>query len=86
MADDINIQLADDLFAGATGGVSVDPSVAAQYDVVGTVLKFLEGNDYEVRFNDGAVVIATSEVGGTLPKGAPVGLRAIRGGWIMKRI
>ena len=79
-----NYQLSDDDFSGATGGLTKLPK-ADGFDVIGTISKLLDENEYEVHFGDGAVVVAAPEEKRSIHIGTPVGLKAIRGGWNIVR-
>ncbi|RKM61374.1 hypothetical protein D6855_05645 [Butyrivibrio sp. CB08] len=54
------------------------------YDAIGIVVMHLGGNQYQVRFDDGAELVATCQSDENVPDGSGVGLLAIDGGWIMQ--
>ena len=55
----------------------------SDYDAVGTVVMHLGGRQYQVRFDDGAELVATSYSDEDVTEGTTVGLFAIAGGWTM---
>ena len=85
MADNKNMQLSDDMFAGVTGGFTSSEK-ATDYDAIGKVVMTLGDKKYMVRFDDGGEVIATPDKGETVTEGSKVGLFAVAGGWTMRVI
>ncbi len=58
----------------------------SDFDITGTVVRYLGDGEYQVRFNDGAEVVARPEGGGQIGTGVRRGLGAVAGGWIMREI
>lgn len=83
MADNKNVQLSDEAMLGATGGLTGGEQKMPDYDAIGSVVMHLGGKQYQVRFDDGAELVATNQSEGTVPDGSTVGLYAIAGGWTM---
>ena len=83
MADNKNVQLSDEAMLGATGGFAVDEQKMPDYDAIGSVVMHLGGSQYQVRFDDGAELVATNKSSGDVAAGTKVGLYAIAGGWTM---
>lgn len=83
MADKKNVQLLDEEMFNATGGLNSGNQETKDFDAVGTVIMHLSGRQYQVRFDDGAELIATSYSDESVAEGTNVGLFAIAGGWTM---
>ena len=83
MADKKNVQLSDEAMFSATGGLTGGEQKLPDYDAIGTVVMHLGGKQYQVRFDDGAELVATNQSEGMVPDGSKVGLFAIAGGWTM---
>ena len=83
MAEKKNVQLSDEMLLGATGGLTATKENKPDYDAIGSVIMHLGGKQYQVRFDDGAELIATYQSGGEVSDGTKVGLYAIAGGWTM---
>jgi hypothetical protein len=83
MAEKKNFQLSDEMLFGATGGLTAAKGDKPDYDAIGSVIMNLGGKQYQVRFDDGAELIATYQSGGEVLDGTKVGLYAIAGGWTM---
>ncbi len=83
MAGEKNVKLSDEMLFNATGGLNAGEQNAPEYDAIGTVVIHLGGRQYQVRFDDGAELIATSQSDGAVSEGAKVGLFAVAGGWNM---
>ena len=83
MADNRNIQLSDEAMLGATGGLVAGEQKMPDYDAIGSVIMYLGGKQYKVRFDDGAELVATDKSGREISVGAKVGLYAVAGGWTM---
>ncbi len=83
MADNKNVQLTDEMLLGATGGLTKAGDNEPDYDAVGSVVMYLGERKYQVRFDDGAELVATCQSGGEVSDGTKVGLYAIAGGWTM---
>ncbi len=62
--------------------VSQMPKVT-EYDALGVVTMSLGGRSYQVRFNDGAELIATNSSEESVSDGTGVGLIAADGVWTM---
>ena len=58
----------------------------SDFDVTGTVIRYLGNGEYQVRFADGAEVVASAENGTEVGTGIEMGLCAVGGGWIMRDI
>jgi len=84
MADEKNVQLSDEMLLGATGGLTTTNEQIPNYDAVGVVVMHLGGRQYQVRFDDGAELVATNQSDDPVPDGTGVGLFAIDGGWTMQ--
>ncbi len=84
MADNKNIQLSDEMLLGATGGLSTEEGQLQNFDAIGNVVMNLGGRQYQVRFDDGAEIIATSKTDAAVADGTKVGLMAVSGGWTMQ--
>ena len=54
------------------------------YDAIGIVVMHLGGSQYQVKFDDGAELVATCQSEGEVSDGAGVGLLAVDGGWTMQ--
>ena len=78
-----NVQLSDEMLLNATGGLNAGEQNAPEFDAIGTVVIHLGGRQYQVRFDDGAELIAATQSDETVPDGAKVGLFAVAGGWKM---
>ena len=65
-------------------GMTAKTSGDLQFDVSGTVIRYLGDGEYKGRFDDGAEVVAVSEGGKEVGAGSQMGLCAIDGGWIMR--
>ncbi len=83
MADNKNVQLSDEAMLGATGGFTGGEPKMPDYDAIGSVVMHLGGKQYQVRFDDGAELVATNQTDGPVPDGSKVGLFAVAGGWTM---
>ncbi len=55
----------------------------SDYDAIGSVVMRLGGAQYQVRFDDGAELIATNQSDEVVAEGTKVGLFAVAGGWTM---
>ncbi len=55
----------------------------SEYDALGVVTMSLGGRYYQVRFDDGAELIATNISDDDIPDGTGAGLIADHGGWIL---
>ncbi len=84
MNDEKNIQLSDEMLKDASGGLSLDQQKTPEYDAVGTIEMHLGGKLYQVRFSDGAELVASSQTDDILPASTQVGLYAVTGGWILQ--
>ncbi len=84
MNDEKNIQLSDEMLMGANGGVSIDRQKDPEYDAMGTIVMHLGGRLYQVRFSDGAELVANSQTDDILPANTQVGLYAVTGAWILQ--
>lgn len=84
MNDEKNIQLSDEMLMGANGGLSLDQQKQGEFDAVGTTVIHLGGRLYQVRFSDGAELVASSQTDDILPANTQVGLYAVTGGWILQ--
>ena len=84
MADGKNIQLSDELLMGATGGFTTSEQQISSFDAIGIVVIHLGGRQYQVRFDDGAELIATNQSDEIISDGTRVGLFAVAGGWTMQ--
>ena len=84
MKDEKNIQLSDEMLMGVSGGVSLGQEKEPEYDAMGTIVMHLGGNLYQVRFSDGAELVATSQTEEILPENTKVGLFAVTGGWVLQ--
>jgi hypothetical protein len=82
MADYKN-ELSDKKMSGAIGGVAVDEHKLPDYDAIGSVVMPLGGAQYQVRFDDGAELVAKNKSREEVVEGTKVGLFAIDGGWTM---
>lgn len=79
----MNVALSDDLMTAATGGLTTAMEQMPNYDATGEVVMHRGGRNYQVRFDDGAELIATSQSDTLVPDGTGVGLFAVAGGWSM---
>lgn len=86
MSDEKNIQLDDELLAGAAGGLVNDIDKMPNYDAIGAVIMSMGEGQYLVRCDDGAELIASCESEGVVADGSKVGLFALYGGWIMRKL
>ena len=84
MKDEKNIQLSDEMLMGANGGLSLNQQKQAEFDAIGKVVMHLGGRLYQVRFSDGAELVASSQTDDILPANTQVGLYAVTGGWILQ--
>ncbi|MBO5598433.1 MAG: hypothetical protein J5943_07525 [Oribacterium sp.] len=84
MKDKKNIQLSDEMLMGANGGLSLNQQKQAAFDAIGKVVMHLGGRLYQVRFSDGAELVASSQADDILPANTQVGLYAVTGGWILQ--
>ncbi len=82
MADYTN-ELSDNKMSGTTGGTIADEHKIPDYDAIGSVVMHLGGAQYQVRFDDGAELVATNKSREEVVEGTKVGLFAIDGGWTM---
>jgi hypothetical protein len=83
MADNKNVQMSDEAMHGAAGGFTGGESKMPEYDAIGSVVMHLGGQQYQVRFDDGAELVATNQTEGPVLDGSKVGLFAVSGGWTM---
>lgn len=83
MADKKNTQMLDKELFDAIEGMPSGKHKDSDYDAVGTVVMHLGGRQYQVRFDDGAELVATSYSEEDVTEGTTVGLFAIAGGWTM---
>ena len=83
MSGKINVALSDDMLAAATGGLTAKMKQTPNYDATGEVVMHRGGRNYQVRFDDGAELIATTQSDTLVPDGTGVGLFAVAGGWTM---
>ena len=86
MADGKNVQLSDELLMGATGGFTAPEQQISSFDAIGVVVMHLGGRQYQVRFDDGAELIATNQSDEIVADGTGVGLFAVAGGWTMQAL
>ncbi len=84
MANGKNIQLSDELLIDATGGFTTPEQQISSFDAIGVVVMHLGGRQYQVRFDDGAELIATNQSDEIIADGTQVGLFAVAGGWAMQ--
>ncbi|WP_036609434.1 hypothetical protein [Oribacterium sp. P6A1] len=83
MADNKNFKLSDEMLLNATGGLSASEHKLPEFDALGSVVTHLGGRQYQVLFDDGAMLFATNRTDTVVPEGTKVGLYAIAGGWTM---
>ena len=86
MNDEKNFQLSDEMLMGANGGLASDQQQATEIDAVGVVVMHLGGRLYQVRFSDGAELVASSRTDDVLSPETKVGLYAINSGWILQAL
>lgn len=84
MNDEKNFQLSDEMLMGVNGGLSSDQKQTPEIDAVGVVAMHLGGRLYQVRFSDGAELVASSRTDDILSPETKVGLYAINGGWVLQ--
>ncbi len=84
MADGKNVQLSDELLIGAIGGFITPEHELSSFDAIGVVVMHLGGRQYQVRFDDGAELIATNKSDEIVADGTQVGLFAVAGGWTLQ--
>ena len=86
MADNKNMTLDDDLLLQASGGVTRDEDSIPRFDAVGTVVRYLGNQLYQVCLSDGGEVTANFNERHIVEEGTQVGLIAKMGGWQMEEI
>ncbi len=84
MNDEKNIQLSDEMLMGASGGLNAAEDQTPEYDATGCIAMHLGGRLYQVRFSDGAELVASSQTDDILPENTKVGLFAVTGGWTLQ--
>ena len=67
----------------STANTVLQKPEVTEYDALGVVTMYLGGRSYQVRFDDGAELIATNSSDESVPDGTGVGLIAADGVWTM---
>ena len=86
MADNKNMKLDDEMMLQASGGVTRDEAEVTRFDAVGTVVRYLGDQLYQVCLSDGGEVTATFNERHIVTEGTQVGLIAMMGGWRMEEM